>query len=509
MKTILITGASGFVGSTLLKRLSAIGGYDLVAGLRRDFFDLPAGVGSCHIGDIGGATEWGKTLANIDVIVHTAARNHVMHETVTDPLIEFRRVNVQGTLNLARQAASAGVRRFIFISSVKVNGETNPLKSPFIETDPCNPQDPYAISKYEAEQGLKKITEETGLEVVVVRPPLIYGSGVKGNFLSIIKWVAKGIPLPLGAVYNARSFIEIDNMVDFIITCIDHPAAANQVFFVSDGQDLSTTKLLQCVGQALDKSARLIPVPAWLLEFGLLLLGKQAVAQRILGTLQVNTSKAHDLLGWDSPVSVCKGLKRCVASHIPEKESLKARTVFRYFDIIFSSVGLMLTFPVLFVLTILGLFDTGSPIFRQKRVGKNKKFFVLIKFRTMKLGTASVASHLVSTTSITKFGHFLRRSKLDELPQLWNVLKGEMSLVGPRPCLVSQNELIQERSARGVFDALPGITGLAQIHNIDMSTPKLLAQKDQEMLESLSVKAYFYYILMTIAGKGAGDRVKN
>lgn len=180
----------------------------------------------------------------------------------------------------------------------------------------------------------------------------------------------------------------------------------------------------------------------------------------------------------------------------------------RLLDIIFSFFGLMLGFPILVILTIIGLFDTGSPIFRQERVGRNKKPFTLVKFRTMKPDTASVASHLASASAITPFGGFLRKTKLDELPQLWNVLKGEMSLVGPRPCLFNQEELIAEREKCGVFRHRPGITGLAQVNEIDMSTPVLLAETDQQMLESLTIKDYFKYIFMTVAGKGSGDRVK-
>lgn len=180
----------------------------------------------------------------------------------------------------------------------------------------------------------------------------------------------------------------------------------------------------------------------------------------------------------------------------------------RLLDILFSAAGLIFGFPVLVVLTIIGLFDTGSPIFRQVRVGRNKKPFTLVKFRTMKVDTASVASHLANASAITPFGGFLRKTKLDELPQLWNVLLGDMSLVGPRPCLFNQEELIQEREARGVLKVRPGITGLAQVNEIDMSTPKLLAETDQLMLASLSVSDYFKYILMTVAGKGSGDRVK-
>jgi len=181
--------------------------------------------------------------------------------------------------------------------------------------------------------------------------------------------------------------------------------------------------------------------------------------------------------------------------------------VIRTLDVLFSLFGLVLGFPVLLVLYIIGLFDTGSPVFRQERVGRNKKPFILVKFRTMSVDTASVASHLANSSSITKFGHFLRRTKLDELPQLWNVLKGEMSLVGPRPCLFNQSELIEERESRGVLAARPGITGLAQVNDIDMSTPQLLAETDQKMLRSLTVGAYFKYIIMTVMGKGSGDRI--
>jgi lipopolysaccharide/colanic/teichoic acid biosynthesis glycosyltransferase len=181
--------------------------------------------------------------------------------------------------------------------------------------------------------------------------------------------------------------------------------------------------------------------------------------------------------------------------------------VIRTLDFLFSLLGLVFGFPVLLVLYIIGLFDTGLPVFRQQRVGRNKKPFTLVKFRTMSVDTASVASHLANSSSITKFGHFLRRTKLDELPQLWNVLKGEMSLVGPRPCLFNQEELIAEREERGVLKARPGITGLAQVNDIDMSTPQLLAETDQKMLRSLTVGAYFKYIFMTVLGKGAGDRI--
>ncbi|TRO82820.1 sugar transferase [Desulfuromonas acetexigens] len=180
----------------------------------------------------------------------------------------------------------------------------------------------------------------------------------------------------------------------------------------------------------------------------------------------------------------------------------------RFFDILFALFGLIVGFPLLLLVALLGFFDTGSPIFRQERVGRNKEPFVLVKFRTMKVGTASVASHLASSSAITPFGNFLRRTKLDELPQLWNVLKGEMSLVGPRPCLFNQQELINEREKRGVYAVRPGITGLAQVNEIDMSTPELLAETDDRMIKDLTLGKYFSYIIQTVTGKGSGDRVR-
>ncbi|AEY02316.1 NAD-dependent epimerase/dehydratase [Oceanimonas sp. GK1] len=234
-----------------------------------------------------------------------------MKDEVADPLAEYRKVNVEGTLNLARQAAVAGLKRFIFISSIKVNGEQTLLGKPFTADDAAAPEDAYGMSKWEAEQGLRQLAAETGMEVVIIRPPLVYGPGVKGNFASMIKLVEKGLPLPLGAIHNRRSLVALDNLVDLIITCIDHPGAANQVFLAGDGEDVSTTELLRGVANAAGKPCRLLPVPAGLLQLGATALGKKAVAQRLLGSLQVDISKARNLLGWTPPLSVEQGLKRC------------------------------------------------------------------------------------------------------------------------------------------------------------------------------------------------------
>lgn len=252
-------------------------------------------------------------LSSVDCVIHAAARVHVMHDTEEDPLAAFRDLNVTGTMNLARQAADAGVKRFVFISSIKVNGELTSSGRPFTETDVPNPQDAYAQSKHEAEQGLRQLSAETRMEVVIIRPPLVYGPSVKANFGALKRAVQLGWPLPLGAVNNQRSLVALDNLVDFIVTCIIHPKAANQTFLVSDGQDLSTTELVRGMAQAAGVPARLLPVPVWALQAGASLLGKYDSVQRLCGNLQVDIFKARSLLGWLPPVSVEKGLRQAMA----------------------------------------------------------------------------------------------------------------------------------------------------------------------------------------------------
>jgi len=311
---ILITGANGFVGSYLAKKLSYVPELKLTLAAR---VASPAQWGkSFKVNQIDSNTEWSEAVIGCQYVIHTAARAHIMKDEAADPLTEYRRVNVDGTLNLARQAAKAGVRRFIFISSIKVNGEQTSFGRPFTAEDIPAPVDAYGISKYEAERGLLKISADTGLEVVIIRPPLVYGPGVKGNFSSMMRVVKKGYPLPLGSINNKRSLVALDNLVDLIITCINHPAAANQVFLAGDGEDLSTTELLRGVAKAAGVSSRLIPVPVSVLRFVASLLGKKEVSQRLLGSLQVDISKTRDLLGWTPPLSVEEGLRHCLVDNV-------------------------------------------------------------------------------------------------------------------------------------------------------------------------------------------------
>jgi nucleoside-diphosphate-sugar epimerase len=325
---VLITGANGFVGRAVWLRLNKTRGMQAVGSVRSaaGFPDKKAQF--VVMGDLTARTDWSEALAGVDTVVHTAARVHVMNDAVADPLTVFRSVNVQGTLQLARQAASVGVKRFVFLSSIKVNGEVTPVphlgslakrgrekeRAKFSADDVPAPQDPYGVSKMEAEQGLCQIAAETNMAVVIIRPPLVYGPGVKANFAALMRAVRRGFPLPLGAVHNKRSLVALDNLVDFIVTCITHPQAANQTFLVSDGQDLSTTELVLGMARAAGVPARFLPVPMWALQAVATMLGKGDVVQRLCGNLQVDISKARSLLGWVPPLSVEEGLRRAMAA---------------------------------------------------------------------------------------------------------------------------------------------------------------------------------------------------
>jgi nucleoside-diphosphate-sugar epimerase len=304
---ILVTGANGFVAKLLITNL--LKSQYKVVGTVRSQSTINSDIELFTVDDINATTSWLEALVTVSVVVHLAARVHVMNERATDPLAAFRKVNVDGTLNLARQAVKAGVKRFIFVSSIKVNGELTQISKPFTASDIPSPQDAYGISKCEAEQGLLKLASETGLEVVIIRPPLIYGGGVKANFASMMRAVKSGIPLPLGAINNRRSFVYVGNLISLILKCIDHSSAANQVFLVSDGHDLSTTELLKTCAQSLGVRPRLLPVPQRLLEITAKILGKENLAQRLCGNLQVDITKTRQLLDWEPPFTVEDGLK--------------------------------------------------------------------------------------------------------------------------------------------------------------------------------------------------------
>lgn len=323
--SILVTGASGFVGNALTQKWLSIEA-SVVAAVRL----LPSHVVPCCkssdeyqsprwqvVGDISATTDWRDALTGVHVVVHCAARAHVMRELMTDALAAFCEVNVAGTLRLAQQAAAAGVQRFVFLSSIGVNG--NQSTEPFTEASVPHPHDAYAVSKFEAEQALLDLSAQTGMEVVIIRPPLVYGPGAPGNFGSLVRAVQRGLPLPLGAVHNQRSLVALDNLVSLVLLCADRdrsPQAANQVFVVADGEDVSTSTLLRKVARAAGRPSRLLPVPASWLRAGASLLGKRAVADRLLGNLQVDATKARTLLGWQPVVTMDEQL----AKMFPQKD---------------------------------------------------------------------------------------------------------------------------------------------------------------------------------------------
>lgn len=308
---ILITGANGFVGKALFTYVKDSHQYTVKGAVRKT---SQQDTSLFSVGDIDATTDWSNALLDKNVVVHIAARAHVINNLVADPIAEYRRVNVDGTLNLAKQAVSAGVKRFIFISSIGVNGGYQQIK-PFLYSDSPAPWDDYTKSKYEAEIELWDISSRTGMEVVVIRPPLVYGANAPGNFGKLINAIVNEHWLPLGGLIdNLRSFVAVDNLVDLIVTCIDHPKAANQTFLVSDDRDVSTTQLLRIMAHAFGKKARLIPIPMSWIRGVASLLGKKAVADRLCGSLQVDITHTKETLGWKPPVTMEQQLAKIAAS---------------------------------------------------------------------------------------------------------------------------------------------------------------------------------------------------
>ena len=315
-KPVLITGASGFVGAAVAARLVQLGCPNTRAAVRRAYTQLPLGVEGCVVPTLATDTDWTSALAGIDSVVHAAARVHVMRESATDPLDAFRRVNVEGTLNLARQAAQAGVRRFVFISSIKVNGEVTEPGRPFRADDEPAPQDAYGVSKLEAEVGLRALAEITGMEVVIIRPVLVYGPGVRANFQALMSLVNKGVPLPFGRTSNRRSLVALDNLVDLVCTCLEHPAAAHQTFLVSDGEAVSTAGLVRAMATALGKKPRLLDVPLPWMSRVAQAVGQGAVPQRLFESLEVDIDKNRQLLGWEPSTRMADALLATARAYV-------------------------------------------------------------------------------------------------------------------------------------------------------------------------------------------------
>ena len=319
MTKILITGATGFVGRALFENLKFKKKYSIHLSTRANQEQLFEGEKAFNIGEIDANTNWKDALDGVDCIVHCAARAHMTEKKQTDSLNAYRTINVDGTRNLAKQAVSIGIKRFIFLSSIKVNGEGTIASKSFKYNDISQPEDAYGISKWETEKALLEISKQTGLEVVIIRPPLVYGEGVKGNFFRLLDIVYKQIPLPFASVNNLKSMVAVDNLVDLIICCIDHPKASGKTFLVSDGEDLSTSDLIIKLSKFMDKSPRLFQVPQLIIQLIGRLVGKSLEVKRLLGSLRVDNSYTREILGWSPALSLDEELKKVVKWYLKKK----------------------------------------------------------------------------------------------------------------------------------------------------------------------------------------------
>lgn len=315
---VLVTGASGFIGKALCEHLIKQG-VSVVAAYRNSSLQQQDGVKVVYVGNIGGDTDWSEALSGCDFVIHLAARVHVMSKEASDPVNVYRTTNTLGTINLARQALDAGVKRMIFLSSIGVNGDTSG-QSMFNEGDIPQPWNPYAKSKWAAEQKLKEIAGATQLEVVIIRPPIVYGPGNPGNLLRLLRLVDRRVPFPFGCVKNCRSLIFLDNLIDAITLCVVHPQAANQTFLVSDGKDVSTPELVRVLAKGLGRPALLLPIPVWLLHLAATLLGKRVDAKRLLGSLIIDSSKIRNELDWAPPYTFSEGLHQTTAWYLTHRK---------------------------------------------------------------------------------------------------------------------------------------------------------------------------------------------
>ena len=458
---IAVSGASGFIGRVLTAELTRQG-FTVLAVSRSDLDKMRAG--TYDTGSLEGSA----------AAIHLAGRAHVLRETEADPSAAFRVSNRDATVAFANACAKAAVGRFVFVSSIGVNGSAS--VRPFRPDDAPGPDEPYAVSKLEAEQALWATASENGLQVVVVRPPLVYGPEAKGNFLRLLKLASLPVPLPLGRVRSRRSFVSVWNLADLLIRCVQHPAAAGRTFLAGDGEDIDLPDLLRSLASAMGgRRIVLLSVPVTLLRLGSGALGKGSVFEKLSASLQVDISQTRRLLDWTPPLALREGLERTArwfvetSRHRPGARPLYETTK-RVLDVVIALLALaVLAVPMLAIALSVKLSSRGPVLYWSDRIGRGNAIFSMPKFRSMYTGTPAVATHLLAQPAayITPLGQFLRKSSLDELPQLWSVLAGDMSLVGPRPALFNQDDLIEARTTAGVHELRPGITGWAQVNGRD------------------------------------------
>jgi len=481
---IYISGASGFVGRALCADLIDRG-HSVVPWLRK----LTGLTNEYVLPDLLDVMSVEEAMKGCDVFVHLAARVHQIGDDPHQSRAQYQIVNKDLTMSLARAALKAGAKHFVFISSVKVAGEMSPSGKPFHEEISPSPQDPYGQSKLEAENELLDFASKSGMVVTILRPPLIYGPGVKANFLSLMNWLSYSLPMPFRLIKNKRSFLYVGNLVSAIARCIEVSPRSSGLYFVSDGVDLSSHELGAVLCKTLGSAHLSLPIPAYLLKFLGLCIGKGPQISRLLGSLQVDSSAFRNDFDWTPPSTLEDGIEHTANWFGKQRRIKRMNRIKRVTDLFLSSVALCLLFiPLIAVALMVKLTSKGPVLYWSDRVGVGNGIFRMPKFRSMKVGTPVVATHLLQSPGahLTPIGGFLRRSSLDELPQLWCVFKGTMSWVGPRPALYNQDDLIFLRTQCGVDSLVPGVTGWAQINGRDELEIPVKVQYDREYLERRS-----------------------
>lgn len=464
---ILVTGVGGFIGGSVCRKFR-LENFEFYSIGRAPF---PFNENNHFIiDDYALLPDFSQALIGIDCIIHCAGLAHSHIDSSEETLDLYRSINVEPTIRLAKEAVKHGVSRFIYLSSIKVNGESTGINNKFKSSDFPNPQDAYGISKFEAELALQEISATSGLQVVIIRPTLVYGPCVKGNFARLLKLINLGIPLPFGSLINSRAMVSIDNLIDLIVVCIEHPRAPGKVFLASDGADLSICDLTKFLSRNLHSSCLIFPLPLKVISFIDLITFRFFKLSKLSTSLCVDTEDAYDFLAWTPRFNVYDELTK-VTSHYLNHENKKfyIRTK-RIFDFLLASFSLVLLSPIfMLVALIIKITSEGSILYWSARFGVFNDIFMMPKFRTMQTGTPVLPTHLLSNCNqyLTSIGSFLRKYSLDELPQLWSILIGDMSFVGPRPALFNQNDLIALRAKYGIDRLKPGLTGWAQINGRD------------------------------------------
>ncbi len=472
---VLVTGANGFIGQVVCRQLQQAG--HSVTALQRSLSEQRWPV-----------KQWPEAglldVQGYDSVIHLAGC------TEGTPAL-LHASNVTLTERLAQACEQQGVKRLVLVSSIGVCGGS--AAEALTETSPTRPQTDYAASKLAAEQVL--VSNLKRCQWSIVRPPLVYGAGtegapLKGSFALLQKLVSSGLPLPFAGLTAPRAMVHVEHLAGALLACVEREEAAGQVFHLADEPALPVADTIRELQHAKGRRwSRLLPMPASWLQRLAALAGKEAALQQLQQPLLIDSSKARHLLQWQPQRTTRMALHDCMAPANPAWQ--------RWADILLAGTGLLLLWPVLLLLCAINAWPQGQPLFRQRRLGKDQKPFTMVKFRTMALGTPSVPTHELPGGGITRLGRFLRATKLDELPQLWNVVKGEMSLVGSRPGLPDHAELTRARQQQGVFSYRPGITGLAQLQGVDMSTPEQLAQVDAQMYRELTPLRYVQLIALT------------